>query len=1002
MRLPSRRRRRRGLAGLLCAGVLGSLAVLSAPAATAQPAELPPQEPGVTLRTYDLQVPLTEICTLKTGQTPNVDKLMPTIDWTTGAQFGLESNFVTHAIGNLEIAEAGTYTFRLTSDDGSRLYLDDALVVDNDGLHGEQAKDGTLTLTAGHHKLRIEYFEAGGDQVLRLAWLPPGATDFAIVPSDALSTDAGVVRVTAPGRKECEGQTDSPGDGLPLHDVNPNYTLTNLRPDGFEPQVSAMDWTKDGRLVIATWGGSLNTLGEVYILDHVTGRTGPNKVTYKKIASGLREPMGLKVVDGMIYVSQKHELTELRDTNGDDVIDKQRTVATWPLGGNFHEFAFGLLYRDGNFYMNLSVAIDYGGATTNPQLVPNRGTSLVVNRRTGKVTYVAGGLRTPHGIGWGPHDELFVTDNQGGWLPASKLVQIKQNRFFNHYTNPAGPFDANPVTKPVLWMPQNEIANSPAMPVTLRSGPFKGQLVIGDVTYGGLQRAYLEKVNGEYQGALFRHTQGLEVGLTETTIGPDGALYVAGLGADGNWGQEGKLKFGLQKLTPNGHNTFDMKSMSATRTGFRVTYTQPLSDETVAKIAEDAGAAYQVQQWRYAATEQYGGPKVDEEALPVTSATVSRDRRTVTLKVVGLKSDHVVHLRSPRPFAAANGEELWSTEAWYTLNAIPGKHERQVFYEAEEGRREGGAGVNADHRGYTGIGFVDRFGNQGASTTMHVTVDHAGRYDVGLRYSNGPNPFSGDKSVSVYVNGEKIRQTVLPTTVTWEDWATKTETLSLRRGLNTIQYRVDDGDTGHVNLDLISVREPGRRVVLFDGRNTDEWRHTDGRVASWPLVGGGAMQVKNGDLRTKDSYTDFRLHVEFKVPQLPPDVTGQNRGNSGVYLQERYEVQILDSYGDTTLADNEAGAIYTRKAPDVNAARPPETWQTYDIWFHAARYDAAGTKTADARVTVVWNGKVVHRDYAIPGVTGGSIAEGPSTGAIRLQDHGNAVQFRDIWIQPLS
>jgi hypothetical protein len=1002
MLLPSRRRRRRGLVGLLCASVLGSIVVLTAPSAAAQPLAPPPQEPGVTLRTYDMQAPLSAICTLKTGQTPNVDKLMPTVDWTTAADFGLESNFITHAIGNINITDAGNYTFRLTSDDGSRLSIDDQVVVDHDGLHGETSKDGTITLTAGYHSLRVEFFEAGGGQVLRLAWLPPGATDFAIVPGDVLSTDAGVVRVTAPGRKACEGDNDSPGDGLPLDAVNPNYTLTNLRPDGFEPQVSAMDWTKDGRLVIATWGGSLESLGEVYILDNVTGQTDPTKVTYKKIASGLREPMGLKVVDGMIYVSQKHELTELRDTNHDDVIDKQRTVATWPFGENFHEFAFGLLYRDGDFYLNLSVAINYGGATTDPQPAPNRGTSIVVNRRTGKITYVAGGLRTPHGIGWGPQNEVFVTDNQGGWLPASKLVHIKQDRFFNHYTNPDGQFDANPVTKPVLWMPQNEIANSPSAPVTLRSGPFKGQLLIGDVTYGGLQRAYLEKVDGEYQGALFRHTQGLESGLTETTIGPDGAIYVAGLGSTGNWGQEGKLTFGLQKLTPNGTNTFDMKSMSATRDGFKVTYTQPLSDATVAKIAQNAGEAYQVQQWRYAATEQYGGPKVDEETLSVTSAQVSRDRRTVTLKVTGLKTDHVVYLRSPRPFAAMNGQELLSTEAWYTLNAIPGRHDRQVFYEAEEGNREGGAGVNTDHRGYTGIGFVDRFGNQGASTTMHVTVDRSGRYDVGLRYSNGPNPFSGDKSVSVYVNGTKVRQTVLPTTVTWEEWATKTESLSLRRGPNTIQYKMDEGDTGHVNLDLISVREPGERIVLFDGENTDEWRHTDGRLASWPLVDGRAMQVKNGDLRTKQAFGDYRLHVEFKVPQLPPDVTGQNRGNSGVYLQERYEIQILDSYGDTTLADNEAGAIYTRKAPDVNAARPPETWQTYDIWFRAARYDATGTKVEDARVTLVWNGTVVHRDFAIPGVTGGSIPEGPSTGAIRLQDHGNAVQFRNIWLQPLS
>ena len=954
-----------------------------------QKADLPPQEPGVTLRTFDIGFGLRELCTLKQGQTPNVDKLMPTIDWSTAEQFGQEDNFLTHALANLSVPADGTYTFRLTSDDGSKLWIGDTLVVDHDGLHGATSKDGTIDLTAGVHPLRAEHFEAGGGQQLTVAWRPPGAADFSVVPTSALSTDAGVVRVTAPGTKECEGVDDTPGDGLPLNAVHPGYDLTNLRPPGFQPQVSGMDFLPDGRLVISTWGGSDEVAGEVYLVDHVTGETGPEQVTYQKIADGLKEPMGLAVVDGMIYVSQKHELTELRDTDGDEVLDARRTVATWPFGGNFHEFAFGLLYRGGNFYLNLSVSINLGGATTDPQPVGGRGTSIVVNRRTGKVTTVAGGLRTPNGIGWGPENELFVTDNQGGWLPANKLLHIKQDRFFNHYTNPDGPFDANQPTRPVLWLPHNQIANSPSTPVLLKSGPYRGQLVIGDVTYGGLQRAYLEKVHGEYQGAVFRHTQGLEAGINEVKLGPDGAIYVGGLGADGNWGQEGKLRYGLQKLTPNGTNVFDMKSMSATRTGFVVEYTKPIA----------ALPTYEIEQWRYVPTAQYGGPEVDQETLTVTGTKVSADRKKVTLTIPGLRRDRVVHLRSPRPFSEADGEQLWNTEAWYTLNEIPGAIPQQVYYEAEEGNREGGAGLNTDHPGYSGIGFVDAFGTLNASTTMFVTVTEPGDYAVGLRYSNGPNPFSGTKTISAYVNGRKARQVSLPSTSTWDNWAMATETLTLKRGVNKVQYRVDAGDTGHVNLDMISVRKPGERIALFDGHGLDNWLHTDGRRPQWPAVEGNAVEVCCGDLRTKDAFGDYKLHVEFKVPLLPPDVTGQNRGNSGVYQQERYEVQILDSYSDTTLDNNEAGAIYLHKAPDVNASTPPETWQTYDITFRAARYDASGVKTANARITVVWNGVTVHDDVEIPGGTGGNIAEGPSTGAIRLQDHGNPVRYRNVWIE---
>ena len=225
----ARLRALRGLPALLAAALLSPAVAVVATAPAARAAELPPQEPGVTLRTYDVRVPLEAICTLKPGQTPNVDKLMPTIDWTSAADFGLEDNFLTHALANLNIAVAGTYTFRLTSDDGSRLYLDDTLVVDHDGLHGATSKDGTVTLTAGFHSLRAEMFEAGGGQQLTLAWQPPGAAEFAVVPTSVLSTDAGVVRVTAPGYKQCQGVADAPGDGLPLDAVNPGYPLTDLR-----------------------------------------------------------------------------------------------------------------------------------------------------------------------------------------------------------------------------------------------------------------------------------------------------------------------------------------------------------------------------------------------------------------------------------------------------------------------------------------------------------------------------------------------------------------------------------------------------------------------------------------------------------------------------------------------------------------------------------------------------------------------------------------------------
>jgi hypothetical protein len=120
-----------------------------------------------------------------------------------------------------------------------------------------------------------------------------------------------------------------------------------------------------------------------------------------------------------------------------------------------------------------------------------------------------------------------------------------------------------------------------------------------------------------------------------------------------------------------------------------------------------------------------------------------------------------------------------------------------------------------------------------------------------------------------------------------------------------------------------------------------------------------------------------------------------------VFLQDRYDIQVLDYYGVPPAVDG-AAAIYQRKASDVNAAKPPGTWPRYDITFRAARFDEAGRKTQDARVTVVWNGVTVHDDVAVAGPTGAGAPEGPTAGPIRLQDHGSKVRYRNIWIEPLS
>lgn len=183
----------------------------------------------------------------------------------------------------------------------------------------------------------------------------------------------------------------------------------------------------------------------------------------------------------------------------------------------------------------------------------------------------------------------------------------------------------------------------------------------------------------------------------------------------------------------------------------------------------------------------------------------------------------------------------------------------------------------------------------------------------------------------------------------------------------------------------LGLKPPAGSQVLFDGTATDLWStaQVDGE-----LLKEGAM--------TKNSYQDFRLHLEFQIA-FKPEGTDQDRGNSGVYIQRRYELQILDSFG-RELQFNDIGSIYRQQKPELNMALPPLSWQTYDIWFRAPRFDAKGEKTENARITVWLNGVPIHDDYEIIAKTGAGQKEAPHPLPINLQDHQNPIRFRNIWL----
>ncbi len=198
---------------------------------------------------------------------------------------------------------------------------------------------------------------------------------------------------------------------------------------------------------------------------------------------------------------------------------------------------------------------------------------------------------------------------------------------------------------------------------------------------------------------------------------------------------------------------------------------------------------------------------------------------------------------------------------------------------------------------------------------------------------------------------------------------------------------------------------PSDAVVLFDGKDFSKWKGEKGDV-QWKIEDGYMETTKTGRIRTKDEFGDFQLHLEFATPAKVSG-SGQGRGNNGVNIFGRYEIQVLDSFNNETYADGQCAAVYSQKPPLVNSSRGPGEWQTYDIIWEGPRWDEEKKLVKKAYVTVLHNGAVVHHRYELYGSTpyrglGNYNKPHPSRGTIELYEHGNPVRFRNIWIRPIG
>ena len=199
---------------------------------------------------------------------------------------------------------------------------------------------------------------------------------------------------------------------------------------------------------------------------------------------------------------------------------------------------------------------------------------------------------------------------------------------------------------------------------------------------------------------------------------------------------------------------------------------------------------------------------------------------------------------------------------------------------------------------------------------------------------------------------------------------------------------------------------PSDAIVLFDGSNLDEWQHRNGSPVKWRLQDGAVTVVRGGgDIETRRHFGDVQLHLEWRAPEVVKGKS-QGRGNSGVFLQDRYEIQILDSFDNPTYSNGQAASVYKQHVPLVNASRPPGEWQTYDVIFRAPRFSADGALERPAFITLFHNGVLVQNHVEIQGTSTyiGAPEYSPHEPRqpLRLQDHGNPVSFRKIWVRELD
>jgi hypothetical protein len=474
----------------------------------------------------------------------------------------------------------------------------------------------------------------------------------------------------------------------PLH---PYFTIKHILPTEMANigGIGGIGLLANGDGVIATWGGSQKSLGEVWIVPALaTGTPG----TPTRIASGLREALGVAVVGADFYVLEKPRILKFTGSGATWTKSTLWSLPTaWYNDQQWHHFSFNLAYKDDGLWFTTGMAYD---PDDNDAL--QRGALIKVPLNGSGFSQFARGMRNTDGLGVGPEDEFFIADNQGHWKPTNVLYWVPtkniptNGRFFGYRTNnnnecklkspPVSGTNCpnDPEYPPAVWIPYGTVSNSPTRPILLKDGPYAGQMIGGDVYFGGTLRYFLEKVNGEWQGAVFSMmsagSAGINFGINQFHYTPTGSLLVAGigggtcgLGGSGNWAWNGTCR-GLDLLAPTGNSAFEILAIRSVSDGFDIEFTQP------ANAAAGEAASWTVKTTVFTPVKAYGEDSSKSDngiTVAVSGASLSADGKHVHLKLASLQTKRMYAFTAKSTIlSATGGTTLYTNAGYYTLNNV--------------------------------------------------------------------------------------------------------------------------------------------------------------------------------------------------------------------------------------------------------------------------------------------------------------------------------------------